>query len=232
MSKVEQKDQDITIINHVRRRLSEDSRLCFVVSGSYAIEALTKRDDIPHADIDSNVFTQDSSAAMKAIPDLLSQRHVSDVDFSLYKLTSDRIEYDVQTNIECPDCPKSRLEIHVISAKSIEGKTVILNDPNNERLSQVDLVKAELVDSRGNPSKILVKSLAYSVATWALRISDAAKNQLRPVRQSDIDSFILLLEQGADSVDVIKAMENHPQMPQDVDAHDIYQSALIRVGRI
>ncbi len=231
MSKVEQKDLDITIINHVRRRLSEDSRLCFVVSGSYAIEALTRSDSITHSDIDSNVFTQDSSAAMKAIPALLSRRHVSDVDFSLYKLTSDRIEYDVQANVECPECPKSRLEIHVLSAKSIEEMCVILDDSAHNRLARVDLTETELADSAGNSSKILVKSLAYSVATWALRISDAAQNQLRPVRQSDIDSFMLLLEQGTDSVDVIKAMENHPQMPMGANAQEIYQSALTKVGK-
>lgn len=232
MSKIEQRDQNIMIINQVSCRLSEDPRLRFVVSGSYSIEVLTHQDGIVHNDIDSDVFTEDLPIAIAAIPSLLSQQNILGMDFSLYKLTSDRIEYDVQTNVENADCPKSRLEIHVIGAESVEGASIILRDSRSQRLSRVDLVESKLVDSKGNSSIIIVKSLAYSVASWALRISDAAQNQLRPVRQSDIDNFLLLLKQKVNIVEVLIAMENHPQMPRGVNAQDIYQSALIKVGRI
>ncbi len=231
MNRVEQKDRDILIIDQVQNRLSEDTMLRFVISGSYSIESLTHQHCIAHNDIDSDVFTEDISTTMAIIPALLVRRHTTDIDFSLYKITSDRIEYDVSTNQETPDCPKSRLEIHVIPAYKIEKKSIILNDSNGQRLFKVDLTEAELIDSTGKSSKILVKSLAYSIATWALRISDAAQNQLRPVKQSDIESFLMLLNQRFKLTEVLAAMESHPQMPVGAIAQEIYISALIKAGR-
>lgn len=226
MNTIEQRDHDLAVIWTANQLMLKGSDLCFVITGSYSIEALTgKRTE--HGDIDANVFTGSIPAAMNAIPDLLGQKQITDMDFIPYKQTADRIEYDVS-------CGKPgyerRLEIHVIDGMVTTENRVYVKCPDGRRKSEIDIVNAELKNSKGNMHGFLVKSLAYSVATWAIRLSGTAENQLRPVSSRDIYNFMLLLEQKIILADVYAIMKNHPQMPDGATAENVYFAALSKIG--
>lgn len=229
MNLVEQRDTDLLTLDIVKNELSQSPGINFVVSGSYAIEALTGT-AIEHNDMDTNVFADKLTQAMIIAPALLSKHQPDKMGFLLHKQTDDRLEYDVRRTSQSSSHTR-RLEIHLVEATKVGMNVFNLNDERKNKISQVTLVEAEMKDSNGKVYLFQVKSLAYSLATWALRISDMATSQIRSVRDSDLEYFSLLLKQGATLSDVIYAMRLHPQMPDRVDPENIYKSALANLEK-
>lgn len=64
------------------------------------------------------------------------------------------------------------------------------------------------------------------IATWAIRISGLALQPKRPVRDSDLLHFRLLLNSGYNQDDVIRAVQRHPQMPHNIIGEDAIDMAL------
>lgn len=221
MISTEIRDSDIHTLAEVNITLSQFRELSFLVTGSYAIEALTQT-PINHQDMDANVLaTVLPVAKTTALTSLSSSQRLQ-----LYKQTPDRLEYDVFTTGQ--SSKPRRLEIHFTEtaplSQATQPGTFTLKD-SNPKISQVSLVDASLRDSAGADHVFKVKSLAYSLATWAIRISGAAQNQLRQVRDSDLELFQLLLSQNFSSQDVYSAIEHHPQMPENLMPEEIFQAA-------
>ena len=220
MISTEQRDNDIRTLAEVNGALSPLRNMSFLVTGSYAIEALTHA-PVDHGDMDANVFAPDLPQARAATLELLNTAH----DLRPYKQTSDRLEYDIQPSTQSVD-PR-RLEIHLVQAQAdlVQPNTYVLANPNSRKIFQISLVDAWLKDSKGRDHFFKVKSLAYSLATWAIRISGLAQNQLRPVRDSDLELFKLLLSQTFTLAEVNSAIEHHPQTPENIRPEKIFQTA-------
>lgn len=225
MISVEQRDSDIHTLAAVNKVLSQSRKMRFLISGSYALEALTQA-PIDHGDMDTNIFTPDIPEAKVIAQALLSQPILPLGLLLPYKQTPDRLEYDVKATNQVVDY--RRLEIHLVEAlqgPEEHSDTYVLTDSKNHKVSQVNLVDAGLRDSLGHEYLFKVKSLAYSLATWALRISGVVKNQLRPVRDTDLESFSLLLTQDFSLAEVNLAMVHHPQMPENTRPEEVFQIA-------
>jgi hypothetical protein len=225
MISTEQRDHDIHTLAAVNNIFSRFKNMRFLVSGSYAIEALTHA-PIDHGDMDTNIFTPNLPNTKIVAIALLDNILLSTGILQPYKQISDRLEYDVITTIKS-EIPR-KLEIHLIEAlaeSATQSDTFILTTSKSHKISQVNLVDVSLKDSTGKGHFFKVKSLAYSLATWAIRISGLAKNQLRPVRDSDLECFELLLSQEFSSEEVSFAIEHHPQVPENAKSEEIFQVA-------
>lgn len=219
----EMRDSDIHALAAINTALSRFRSMSFLVSGSYAIEALTQN-PVDHVDMDANVFTADLLGAMSTTETVLNSFEIARGSLQLYKKTGDRLEYDVRMT-EQPT--QRRLEFHFVEAtpsSSTHPQVFILRDANPQ-ISRVSLVEASLKDSVGKVFPFKVKSLAYSLATWALRISGVAQNQLRPVRQSDLECFGVLLTGVFSSEEIYSAIEHHPQAPKNSNPVEVFQVA-------
>ncbi|MBI2008082.1 hypothetical protein HYS82_00295 [Candidatus Amesbacteria bacterium] len=176
--------------------------------------------------MDTNIFTPDLPGAKAAALASLNDIQLSVGNLQLYKQTPDRLEYDVQAITQLAD-PR-RLEIHLIKAvpeSEAQPDTYTMTDSKNRRVSRVNLVNAQLKDSTGKEYLFKVKSLAYTIATWAIRISGVAQNQLRPVRESDLYFFNLLLAQGFTPTEVYSAIKHHPQRSENKRPEEVLQAA-------
>jgi hypothetical protein len=197
----EQRDADIHVLSRVNSRLSTVPGFRFVISGSYAIEALTQA-PVDHADMDTNIYTLPSlSAAIVLTATLMSGLGIAQGNPKLFKQTTERLEYDVGPR---------RLEFHFFE----------------ETLPRVPTILVNLKDSNQETFKFMVKSLPYTIATWAIRISGEARNPLRPVRNSDLDNFRLLLAAKFEPSEVVRLMSHHPQMPENESESNVLEKAI------
>ncbi len=225
MISVEQRDNDIHTLAAINSEFSKLRSMSFLISGSYAIDALT-HSPINHGDMDSNVFAPNLPEARSATLALLDDIQLSTGNLQLYKQTPDRLEYDIETPAQSAN-PR-RLEIHLIEAVpefTYQPNTYILADSKNRRVSRVSLVDINLKDSTGKDYLFKVKSLAYTIATWAIRISGVAQNQLRPVKESDLYFFSLLLAQRFTLTEVCSAIELHPQRSENKGPEEVFRIA-------
>lgn len=181
----------------------------FVLTGSYSIDALTKG-RIHHNDIDANLFVKNINAERtQAINDTILEE-IQTAERTLQR--PDRLEYMVGANVQ-----KETAELQLIEyaehLQGIDGEALLLpgtNEAGNDM--RVPLTTVALVDSQERSYEFKVKSLSYAIATWAIRISGIINYQKRPVRQTDIDHFAVLLNQLYNLNDVHVAIAHHPQM--------------------
>ncbi len=212
---------DLQLLSAVSSHFNNVGGIRLVVSGSYAIEALTGY-ELKHNDIDTNVFTSNLSKSIKKVAFIMENLSVSGLNLHLLKTTCDRLEYNVlldQRNFR-------RLELQFVEAKKIKGSK------NSYRLKNGSVVPTVLVpikNSKGQEYFFWVKSLPYTIATWAIRVSGLVKNPKRQVRQSDIEHLGLLLSGSFREEDVISAMSHHPQMPDNISVLEVYKRAKERL---
>lgn len=181
----------------------------FVLTGSYSIDALTKG-NIHHNDIDANLFVTGISVDRTREIDAAIFQEMEVVERTLWQ--SDRLEYIINSNAR-----QETAELQLVEySKKIHrvGDDVLVLSGANEAGNEirVPLSTVELMDSREKVYEFKVKSLSYAIATWAIRISGIINYQKRPVRQTDIDHFAVLLNQSYDLQDVYSAIDHHPQM--------------------
>lgn len=192
------RDLDLQTLKSVSQSLLGDSKSKFVVTGSYAIEALTQK-RIFHNDIDANILTPNGRFDWDKI---LKQ------GYKPTSMSDSLLEFEVFSQYA-----NRKVEINVIRG-------------------DVPLVRKSILDSKGNEIFFYVKSLDYSIATWAIRISGFGSNKKREVRGSDIDNLKLLLGMEY-SIDKVKtAMLSHPQYPPNIDPSIIFDAALKRADII
>lgn len=200
----EQRDADIHTLSVVNSKLSIDPGLLFILTGSYAIEALTQT-PIDHKDMDGNVVATSLASAIVRTAVLMENLETTQGNPNLFKRTADRLEYDIGLR---------RLEFQFVEEKAFK----------------VPIVLIQLRDSNREAFKFRVKSLLYTIATWAIRISGAAHDQKRPVKDTDLDNFALLLASGYECDDVISTMRRHPQMPKNISERIVLERALAMIG--
>jgi len=211
-------DFDMHTLDEVSRlvEMLPGSRL--VVTGSYAVEALTGV-SLPHDDIDANVFTDNLISSLPQVATKLERLG----NFNSHIRTDSRLEYHV--NSEDGSFSPRRLEIQFLETDEVnedDSLVFTLKDTN----FAVPIVKLPIIDSAGNKSVHRVKSLPYLIATWAIRISGAAEKQKREVRDSDLDHLRLLLAGVYTQEDVILAMSKHPQMPNEMSETNVLSDTL------
>lgn len=200
----EQRDADIHTLSAVNTKLGVNSDLRFVVTGSWSFEALTQA-PLDHEDMDGNVIGSNSSLALERTAELMDGFKKGQGNFKLFKRTGDRLEYDIEDR---------RLEIQFVE----------------DGTHKIPTATVQLRDSRNEVFDFLVKSLPYTIATWAIRLSGAAIDQKRAVRPTDIEAFKLLLTTKYDLDAVIYAMQDHPQMPKGIQGKEIFKRSLAIAG--
>jgi len=213
-----EKDFDIHTLTDVGIIVDEIPGSNFVVTGSYAVEALTGV-PLSHNDMDSNVFTKNMWRDLPQIATQLGEQE----NFVLFTRTVDRLEYDVRNKSDL--VTPRRLEIQFVEIADVireDSFKFVLRGSKHS----VPTVKAPLIDSTGQESFLLVKSLPYQIATWAIRISGVAENPKREVRDTDLDHLRLLLTGDFTQEDIISIMNRHPQMPKDGDPNKTLTAAL------
>ena len=90
-----EKDSDIHLLANISKKISRVNGIKFVLTGSYAIEALTGQETY-HEDIDANILTDDINDSLPKVANKIS--HMSGL--KVYKQTQNRLEYDVLPNID------------------------------------------------------------------------------------------------------------------------------------
>lgn len=196
------RDLDLSLASSVKNCLMPNNGDFLVLTGSYSIEAVTNAPSISHNDIDMNVFTDnvDNSQA-SAI------QKINGLGLSPINQSQSRLEYERGGSLV-------ELEFvlyHEIS-QGEEGPTFKLADKNGHEV-YVSTTQATILDNEGRSHCFNVKTLPFALATWALRISGVVETQKRPVRQTDVDHFGILLQTPHDRKLVIEAIAQHPQMP-------------------
>jgi hypothetical protein len=215
-----ERDSDIHVLSTIQAKVNSIPGAGFVLTGSYATEALTGVVS-HHDDMDANVFTSNLSRDISKVAEA-----ISGVDrVRKYKRTTDRLEYDVQ--FTSGDVTK-KLELQFIDTidqiSNCSGEFTLKSD--GERPIKVPVSSISLRDSMGMNFSFLVKSLPYANATWAIRISGYAVNPKRPVRESDLKQFILLLKATHETDAVIAAIKAHPQTPAGIPENQILTQAI------
>lgn len=196
------RDADLSLASSISNCFSPDESEFLLLTGSYSIEAITGAANIKHNDLDMNVFTNNVSEsktnAIKSLNSLgLSQRDQ----------TQSGLEYEYSGSL---------IELEFVHYDEvnhgIEGPTFKLADKNGHEV-YVSTTQATILDNEGRSHCFNVKTLPFALATWALRISGVVETQKRPVRQTDVDHFGILLQTPHDRKLVIEAIAQHPQMP-------------------
>jgi len=213
------RDNDILLLSSIRGEMDEQPGTNFILTGSYAIEALT-RTPVAHNDIDGNVFSADLVRARSRLLNL---------GYHIVTDRNNRVEFDVP-HPEA-DLPVRRVEIGLVKTINALGDNssvfYLENASGDPFIVPTEL--APLVSSKGDEYLFRVKSLSYAIATWMIRISGIVSNQKRDVRPSDISHLALLLERDYKYDDVIMNMKNHPQMPPNIPANTVFEKALTLV---
>lgn len=203
---ISQRDIDIRVATEIALVFNNNPDDYFILTGSYSIEALTHR-KVSHNDIDANIFTTE-------IPRALAETSLKLYTLKLIKQTDSRLEYLIYT-----PAPR-KLELQFVKIVDIIGDM-----PNTEFAladkGKVPITSEILKDSSGTEFSFPVKTLSYAIATWALRISNIASLQKREIRMTDINHFVFLLSTPHETADVITAITNHPQMPDNYTAEQV-----------
>ena len=197
-----QRDVDLILAADTQSAISADEGNFFILTGSYSIEAVTKNPHITHNDVDVNIFTADIA---KALSD--TRKRLKQLNATLVKQTDSRLEYQRD---------RSLIELQFLTYTSLRqhetGIEFTMTGLNNSPAS-IPTTHEILRNSGMETYEFRVKSLAFAIGTWALRISGVAESQKRRVRQSDIDHFIFLIESPYNRYAVIDAISQHPQIP-------------------
>lgn len=219
-----ERNRDIHALSVVNSKI-DASGIHFILTGSYAIEALTGN-RLQHDDMDANIFTTNLAQDLQRAALLIEELGISESRFSLYKKTADRLEYDLQPALE-PVAP-GRLEIQFVEVTGVSGDQLMEFRLKSRTKDQVKIftVLASLKDSNENEFIFRVKSLPFTIATWAIRISGFAHSPKRSVRDSDLEQFKLLLATEYSHDEVILAMKYHPQMPENITEDQVFEQAL------
>ncbi len=199
-----EKDSDIHLLANISKKISRVNGIKFVLTGSYAIEALTGQETY-HEDIDANILTDDINDSLPKVANKIS--HMSGL--KVYKQTQNRLEYDVLPNIDRIDIKKLEFQFHKL-----------------DEINDIPTVFAPLTDSKGKDFLFRVKSLPYVIATWSIRISGLATNPLRELKQSDLEQFKLLLSCNHSVDDVLRLIAEHPQTPKGFNALHIFEQSI------
>ena len=220
------RDLDIKTLDSIRSLVESDPGLHFVLTGSWAVEALTGQ-MVKHYDLDANVFTAGLEKGKSGIETGLGKIQIVGVQVSLSGKTNNRLEYDL---IYSNDGSQRRLELQFIELSNLlpldDDQKVYKLERGSDQPIEVPTVIARLVDSKGSGYEFRVKSLSYQVASWALRISGLATDPKRELRESDFEHLRLLLSGGCSKEDVISTMSKHPQMPRGLNEDSVFQRAL------
>lgn len=219
-----ERDRDIHALSAISSRVNV-SGMHFILTGSYAIEALTGN-RLQHDDIDANIFTPNPVQDIQKATILIKKLRIPENRFSLYKKTANRLEYDLEPVLE-PIAPR-RLEIQFVEVASVSGDRLMefsLKSKTKDPI-KISTVLVPLKDSDENEFIFRVKSLPFAIATWAIRISGFAHSPKRPVRPTDLEQFRLLLTKEYSRDEVALAMKYHPQMPKDITEDQVFERAL------
>jgi len=215
------RDMDLKLLSSVKAQLDSIGGMQLVVTGSYAIELLTGH-QLKHEDMDTNVFVTNLSMEIPKVAFSIGDLSVPGLKLHLLKSTDDRLEYDVLSEQTDP----RRLELQFVEAKKVEGSE------GSYYLRDGGIVPTVLIptkDSKGQEYLFRVKSLPYTIATWAIRVSGVVENPKRQVRQSDLEHLRLLLSGFFQMKDVFSAMSHHPQMPNKASESEVYNRATERL---
>lgn len=219
---VSERDFDIHTLSGISSAIENLSGTYFILTGSYAIEALTGS-SLSHNDLDANVFTKNLERVVPSVVELFDKQS----EMVLHKKTNDRLEYDVISGANF-DSPR-RLELQFVELVNVsEDQTLefTLKSEGENSFNKVPTIVVPLIDSKGKEEFFRVKSLPYAVATWVIRISNLAQSPKRQVRDSDLEHLRMLLAGEYDLSDVLSIMRSHPQMPRDVAGDWIFEQAL------
>lgn len=221
-----ERDFDIHVLSTVSLTIGTVSGVTFVLTGSYAVEALTGY-PLQHNDFDANIFTPEISRDLPLVALALSNSNVlADVVLQCCKRTDDRLEYEARLKSQISS---KKLELQFVEVEKPENEGSLeftLKSEFGKSVSKVSLTPVSLRDSNGRDHEFLVKSLPYVIATWVIRISGFARNPKRPIEDRDLEALQLLLGQDYNYYDVIWAMKHHPQRPEDKDEGQIFEQVL------
>ncbi len=202
-----EKDSDIHLLANISKKVSRINGTKFVLTGSYAIEALTGQETY-HEDIDANILTGNIDDSLPKVANKLGQ--ISGLE--VYKRTQNRLEYDILPNTDRIGVKKLEFQFHKLDEK---------ND--------IPTVFAPLTDSKRKDFSFRVKSIPYVIATWSIRISGLATNPLRELKISDLEQFKLLLSCNHNVDDVLNIIKRHPQMPLGADEREVLEKSLAKL---
>ncbi len=217
------RDKDLALASDVGKLLETKDGDFFVLTGSYAIEAVAKKPNIVHNDVDVNIFTADRGRSLAEAAHRLPL-----LNMDLVKSTESRLEY-VRGG--------SLIELQFVqydrARQTQSGVDFTLPAYDGHEATVPTLVET-LHGTDAEAYRFRVKTPAYTIATWALRISGFAEAQKRSVRQSDINHFVLLIQLSYDRDGVIEAILHHPQAPdvRDVRAGDVLDAAVEVVSKM
>lgn len=221
------RDLDIYALSVVGGIIDSFPGACFVLTGSYAIEALVGSLEF-HNDLDTNVFVEDLERDLPRIGRLIEERQYQGIQISpVVAKTTDRLEYDIVSKVS-KDSPR-RLELQFFEAVPVSTENGIefsLVKKEEGTVYRIPTIIAPLKDSTGRETLFRIKSLSYAIATWAIRISGLALNPKRLVRRSDIERFKLLLDQKYPYEEVLRAIKEHPQRPGETEESFVFEQAL------
>jgi hypothetical protein len=199
------RDIDLKALSVINCQLDTVEDMQLVVTGSYAIEALTGN-LLNHADIDVNIFTPDPSSNIPKLTSILEGISTPGLKLQFFRKVKNILEYNVLSE----RADSRRLEMQFVNVVPIGQSGLDFRLAEN---GIIPTVLAPLKDSIGRERLFRVKSLPYSIATWAIRISGVAKTPKREVRESDLEYFKMLLSNSFRKEDVLVAISQHPQMP-------------------
>jgi len=223
---------DLSTLENLQKAV-EDIGLDLIVTGSHAMALLTGA-DIAHNDIDTNVYGYGSPENI--IPKISASFLLSITGFGIkvteVPQTGNKLYYDLYYLKHDDDkSTVRRLEICVfeITEREIksDGKGIIYKIVSNGEMVQVP-TDISSIKSNNYIYSFRVKSLPYSIATWAIRCSGCAENQRRILLDRDLQHLSLLLKAGnnIDLQKIYQVMVTHPQFPPGVLAETVYLRAL------
>jgi hypothetical protein len=219
-----ERDTDLNAARRARDVVEAEQDDFLILTGSYSIEALTNG-NISHNDVDTNVFTKNVPRAIARVGLQLSTPDILPGSSPIKGTRADRLEYDIQG----PASDNRKLELQFVEIEDVDehedGADFWLPSRDGREIV-VPTVNHTLQRDNGESLNFRVKTLPFTIATWALRISGVAEAQKRAVRQTDIDHFAFLANSPHETDEVVEAMQRHPQMPADHSAHDALEIAL------
>jgi len=218
---------DIHTLSAVNTKLDGIDDMYYVLTGSYAIEALTQQ-RFRHGDIDSNIFTKDIFEAKRRAVKIFEGLVLSEGILEPYREAESSLWYMLKPN-DRHLTPK-RLELQFVEYRLTQDSPAVFSlEGPEDKFFRVPTTIVSLKDSDNRSFDFRVKSLSYLIASWALRISGMAEDQKRAVVASDLDNLGYLLRVGYEYNEVIEAIRSHPQMPKNSSEALIFKNALAAV---
>src|SRR3989344_4472041 len=157
-----ERDCDIHTLSALSTKLDGVDGMFFVLTGSYAVEALTQH-PFSHGDMDSNIFTTDIPAAKRQVAKIVGEVVLPEGLLKTYREVENSLWYMVNPNDSSVKAKRLELQFVEFSGLSRDLPVVFNLKGSQGNSFRVPTMTISLIDSSNRSFDFRCKSLAYVI---------------------------------------------------------------------